>query len=86
MLIVGVTTSAVGRVRHAGHADPAPGPGDLTHGPHLAGVLCNIVTNVSGQPPGHNTMAVTYQNRSYKIPADIDKKPQPATKQYKRCK
>lgn len=43
MLIVGVTTSAVGRVRHAGHADPAPGPGDLTHGPHLAGVLKTVV-------------------------------------------
>ena len=58
MLIVGVITSAYGRVRHAGHADPAPGPGDLTHGPDLAGVLCNIVTNVSSaswsQHNGHN--------------------------------
>ena len=34
--------------------------------------------------PGHNTMVTTYQSRSYKIPADIDKKPQPATEQYKR--
>ena len=88
MLIVRVITSAVGGVSHAGHADPAPDPGDLTHGPHLAGVLCNMC-NVSSRQPWpalpHITRVITYQSRSYKIPADIDKKPQPATEQYKRC-